>query len=63
MISVSTDRDTFNNIRQYNYSGEMKDAEPTFDDIEDESLWELLEEEYYQWKGGKYSKREFNRTV
>lgn len=51
------------NIRQYNYSGELKDAEPTFDDIEDESLWELLEEEYYQWANGKYSKREFNRTV
>jgi plasmid rolling circle replication initiator protein Rep len=51
------------NIRQYNYSGELKDAEPTFDDIEDESLWELLEEEYYQWKNGQYSKREFNRTV
>lgn len=56
------DRQT-RNIRQYNYSGEMKDAEPTFDDIEDESLWELLEEEYYQWSHGKYSKREFNRTV
>lgn len=51
------------NIRQYNYSGELKDAEPTFNDIEDESLWELLEEEYYQWSHGKYSKREFNRTV
>lgn len=51
------------NIRQYNYSGELKDAEPTFDDIEDESLWELLEEEYFQWKNGKYSKRKFNRTV
>lgn len=51
------------NIRQYNYSGELKDAEPTFDDIEDESLWELLEEEYYQWKGGKYSKCEFDRTI
>ena len=51
------------NIRQYNYSGELKDAEPTFDDAEDESLWELLEEEYYQWKNGQYSKREFNRTV
>ena len=51
------------NIRQYNYSGELKDTEPTFDDIEDESLWELLEEEYYQWKNGQYSKREFNRTV
>ena len=51
------------NIRQYNYSGELKDAEPTFDDIEDENLWELLEEEYYQWKNGQYSKREFNRTV
>ena len=51
------------NIRQYNYSGELKDAEPTFDDIEDESLWELLEEEYYQWKNGQYSKKEFNRTV
>ena len=51
------------NIRQYNYSGELKDAEPTFDDIEDESLWELLEEEYYQWKNGQYSKRKFNRTV
>lgn len=51
------------NIRQYNYSGELKDVEPTFDDIEDESLWELLEEEYYQWKNGQYSKREFNRTV
>ena len=50
-------------IRQYNYSGEMKDAEPTFDDIEDESLWELLEEEYYQWSHGKYSKKEFKRTV
>ena len=56
------DRQT-RNIRQYNYSGELKDAEPTFDDIEDESLWELLEEEYYQWSNGKYSKREFNRTV
>lgn len=51
------------NIRQYNYSGELKDAEPTFDDVEDESLWELLEEEYYQWKNGQYSKRKFNRTV
>ena len=51
------------NIRQYNYSGELKDAEPTFDDAEDESLWELLEEEYYQWKGGKYSKRKFNSAV
>lgn len=51
------------NIRQYNYSGELKDAEPTFDDIEDESLWELLEEEYFQWSHGKYSKKEFNRTV
>ena len=51
------------NIRQYNYSGELKDAEPTFDDIEDENLWELLEEEYYQWSHGKYSKKEFNRTV
>lgn len=51
------------NIRQYNYSGELKDAEPTFDDIEDASLWELLEEEYYQWRNGQYSKREFNRTV
>lgn len=51
------------NIRQYNYSGELKDVEPTFDDIEDESLWELLEEEYYQWKNGQYSKRKFNRTV
>ena len=51
------------NIRQYNYSGELKDAEPTFDDIEDENLWELLEEEYYQWKNGQYSKRKFNRTV
>lgn len=56
------DRQT-RNIRQYNYSGELKDAEPTFDDIEDENLWELLEEEYYQWKNGQYSKREFNRTV
>ena len=56
------DRQT-RNIRQYNYSGELKDAEPTFDDIEDESLWELLEEEYYQWRNGQYSKREFNRTV
>lgn len=56
------DRQT-RNIRQYNYSGELKDAEPTFDDVEDESLWELLEEEYYQWKNGQYSKREFNRTV
>lgn len=56
------DRQT-RNIRQYNYSGELKDVEPTFDDIEDESLWELLEEEYYQWSHGKYSKREFNRTV
>lgn len=51
------------NIRQYNYSGELKDAEPTFDDVEDESLWELLEEEYYQWSHGKYSKKEFKRTV
>lgn len=51
------------NIRQYNYSGELKDAEPTFDDIEDESLWELLEEEYFQWKNGKYSKRKFNSAV
>ena len=56
------DRQT-RNIRQYNYSGEMKDAEPTFDDVEDESLWELLEEEYYHWANGKYSKREFKRTV
>ncbi|MGM9904574.1 MAG: protein rep, partial [Enterococcus sp.] len=56
------DRQT-RNIRQYNYSGELKDAEPTFDDIEDESLWELLEEEYFQWSHGKYSKKEFNRTV
>ena len=56
------DRQT-RNIRQYNYSGEMKDAEPTFDDIEDESLWELLEEEYYHWANGKYSKRDFKRTV
>ena len=56
------DRQT-RNIRQYNYSGELKDAEPTFDEIEDESLWELLEEEYYQWKGGKYSKCEFDRTI
>ena len=51
------------NIRQYNYSGELKDAEPTFDDAEDESLWELLEEEYYQWKNGQYSKRKFNSAV
>ena len=51
------------NIRQYNYSGELKDAEPTFDDIEDESLWELLEEEYFQWSHGKYSKCEFDRTI
>ena len=51
------------NIRQYNYSGELKDAEPTFDDVEDETLWELLEEEYYQWSHGKYSKREFNSAV
>lgn len=51
------------NIRQYNYSGELKDAEPTFEDIEDESLWELLEEEYYQWKNGQYSKRKFNSAV
>lgn len=56
------DRQT-RNIRQYNYSGELKDAEPTFDDIEDESLWELLEEEYYQWKNGQYSKRKFNSAV
>ena len=56
------DRQT-RNIRQYNYSGELKDAEPTFDDVEDESLWELLEEEYYHWANGKYSKREFKRTV
>lgn len=51
------------NIRQYNYSGELKDAEPTFDDVDDESLWELLEEEYFTWKNGKYSKKEFNRTI
>lgn len=51
------------NIRQYNYSGELKDAEPTFDDVEDESFWELLEEEYYQWKNGQYSKRKFNSAV
>ena len=56
------DRQT-RNIRQYNYSGELKDAEPTFDDIEDENLWELLEEEYYQWKNGQYSKRKFNSAV
>ena len=56
------DRQT-RNIRQYNYSGELKDAEPTFDDAEDESLWELLEEEYYQWKNGQYSKRKFNSAV
>lgn len=56
------DRQT-RNIRQYNYSGELKDAEPTYDDIEDETLWELLEEEYFQWKNGKYSKREFNSAV
>lgn len=56
------DRQT-RNIRQYNYSGELKDAEPTFDDVEDESLWELLEEEYYQWSHGKYSKRKFNSAV
>lgn len=51
------------NIRQYNYSGELKDAEPTFDELEDENLWELLEEEYYQWKNGQYSKRKFNSAV
>lgn len=56
------DRQT-RNIRQYNYSGELKDVEPTFDDIEDENLWELLEEEYFQWKNGKYSKRKFNSAV
>nr|CDL66132.1 unnamed protein product [uncultured bacterium] len=56
------DRQT-RNIRQYNYSGELKDAEPTFDELEDESLWELLEEEYYQWSHGKYSKRKFNSAV
>ena len=56
------DRQT-RNIRQYNYSGELKDAEPTFDEQEDESLWELLEEEYYQWRNGQYSKREFNSAV
>lgn len=56
------DRQT-RNIRQYNYSGELKDAEPTFDDAEDENLWELLEEEYYQWKNGQYSKRKFNSAV
>ena len=31
------------------------------DDIEDENLWELLEEEYYQWSHGKYSKKEIFR--
>ena len=51
------------NIRQYNYSGELKDAEPTFDDVDDETLWELLEEEYYTWRNGQYSKKEFDRTV
>lgn len=51
------------NIRQYNYSGELKDAEPTFDDVDDESLWELLEEEYYTWRNGQYSKKEFDRTI
>lgn len=56
------DRQT-RNIRQYNYSGELKDAEPTFDDVDDETLWELLEEEYFTWKNGKYSKRDFKRTV
>lgn len=56
------DRQT-RNIRQYNYSGELKDAEPTFDDAEDESLWQLIEEEYYHWKNGQYSKRDFKRTV
>lgn len=56
------DRQT-RNIRQYNYSGELKDAEPTFDELEDESLWELLEEEYYHWANGKYSKRKFNSAV
>lgn len=54
------DRQT-RNLRQYNYSGELKDAEPTFDE-EDESLWELIEEEYYQWKGGKYSKHNIDMT-
>lgn len=56
------DRQT-RNIRQYNYSGELKDAEPTFDDVDDETLWELLEEEYFTWKNGKYSKKEFDRTI
>lgn len=51
------------NIRQYNYSGELKDAEPTFDDVDDETLWELLEEEYYTWRNGQYSKKEFDRTI
>ena len=37
--------------------------EATFDDAEDENLWELLEEEYYQWKNGQYSKRKFNSAV
>lgn len=54
------DRQT-RNLRQYNYSGELKDAEPTFDD-EDESLWELIEEEYYTWKNGQYSKHNIDMT-
>lgn len=56
------DRQT-RNIRQYNYSGELKDVEPTFDDVEDESLWSLLEEEYYQWSHGKYSKIDCNKAI
>lgn len=55
------DRQT-RNLRQYNYSGELKDAEPTFDE-EDESLWELIEEEYYTWKNGQYSKHNIDMTT
>lgn len=53
------DRQT-RNLRQYNYSGELKDAEPTFNELEDESLWELLEEEYYIWKKDHYFKEEID---
>lgn len=41
-------------VRQYDFGGEVKDAEPSKEEQFDPDLWEKIREVIFQWKEGRY---------
>lgn len=49
-------------VRQYDFGGEVKDAEPSKEEQFDPDLWELLGEEIFKWKEGRYNLQDLDKN-